>query len=553
MKLLTLLILSFNISILAQLDTSVWYPKTSSNYWLYHDNNASDERISDSFLNSNRQNNPNQIIKKQPGIKEILNNKKNKILKKTNRNNKISGNIFYKPSSTESSYYDGLAARDKWLYTYDKSGNCLSDIRRHWLNNTWVLDEKGTYTYDNMGNQLTSLSDQWLNNAWVNSNRITNTYDKSDNQLTHLTEWWSNNEWINSERLTYNYNDKNNELSFLWEHWINGAWVNMRRFTYSYDESGNCIASLCQTGDNGEWVNQEKDSYTFDNSGNNLTYNIEFWTEGVWQNSRRGNYTYDNNGNSLSGLFEQWKNDSWEGVERYTSDYDNAGDQIKSLNETYSDGKWVNSYLYLYSYDNNEHKSVYTGFIWTNDAWKNYSRYSYIEDMSGNRLYELLEGGVDSSWVNVYKDNYTYSVNGNCIHAESLKWDCDSWIAENGLLQLWYNNNQEYLIGFREVNVEYESFSDNIDENFQISNLTQNYPNPFNPITSIDFILAKDGFANLSLYNITGSKVAVIVNEYKQAGSYSIQFNASNLPSGVYFYKLEGGQSSQVKKMILIK
>jgi hypothetical protein len=83
--------------------------------------------------------------------------------------------------------------------------------------------------------------------------------------------------------------------------------------------------------------------------------------------------------------------------------------------------------------------------------------------------------------------------------------------------------------------------------------LSQNYPNPFNPTTTINYSLPKAGNVKLTVYNAIGSKVATIINVYKIAGNYSIQFNGSSLASGIYFYKIEAGQFSQIKKMILMK
>jgi hypothetical protein len=83
--------------------------------------------------------------------------------------------------------------------------------------------------------------------------------------------------------------------------------------------------------------------------------------------------------------------------------------------------------------------------------------------------------------------------------------------------------------------------------------LHQNYPNPFNPTTTINYSLAKEGHVKINVYNILGGKVAAIVNENKQVGSYSVNFNAADLPSGIYFYRLEAGQFTQVKKMMLLK
>jgi hypothetical protein len=83
--------------------------------------------------------------------------------------------------------------------------------------------------------------------------------------------------------------------------------------------------------------------------------------------------------------------------------------------------------------------------------------------------------------------------------------------------------------------------------------LEQNYPNPFNPSTSIDYSISKLTSVDLRVYSSMGEEVAVLVNEQKAPGKYSAQFNASNLSSGVYFYKLTAGDQTLVKHMVLLK
>jgi hypothetical protein len=83
--------------------------------------------------------------------------------------------------------------------------------------------------------------------------------------------------------------------------------------------------------------------------------------------------------------------------------------------------------------------------------------------------------------------------------------------------------------------------------------LSQNYPNPFNPSTMIEFALPERTFVKLSIFNTLGQEVETLVNEEKQAGIHRIQFNGSNLPSGVYFYRLETSKFVETKKMILMK
>ena len=86
--------------------------------------------------------------------------------------------------------------------------------------------------------------------------------------------------------------------------------------------------------------------------------------------------------------------------------------------------------------------------------------------------------------------------------------------------------------------------------NFQ---LEQNYPNPFNPSTKISYNLPDQQHVSLKVYDVLGNEVTILVNEVKSAGSHSIDFNASQLGSGVYFYKLQAGNFSETKSMILIK
>jgi hypothetical protein len=83
--------------------------------------------------------------------------------------------------------------------------------------------------------------------------------------------------------------------------------------------------------------------------------------------------------------------------------------------------------------------------------------------------------------------------------------------------------------------------------------LGQNYPNPFNPATNIKFSIHKTGFVSLSVYNILGQEIAVLVNEELKQGEYKFVFDALNLPSGIYFYTLKTGSFAETKKMVLIK
>jgi hypothetical protein len=83
--------------------------------------------------------------------------------------------------------------------------------------------------------------------------------------------------------------------------------------------------------------------------------------------------------------------------------------------------------------------------------------------------------------------------------------------------------------------------------------LEQNYPNPFNPSTTIRYTLPAAGNVKLAVYNVSGERVAVLLNSRQIAGTHTVLFKAANLSSGIYFYRLTSGKLSVVRKMVLLK
>jgi photosystem II stability/assembly factor-like uncharacterized protein len=114
-----------------------------------------------------------------------------------------------------------------------------------------------------------------------------------------------------------------------------------------------------------------------------------------------------------------------------------------------------------------------------------------------------------------------------------------------------------WAVGSNGVILHYHENITNIENNnAQVPDkfiLSQNYPNPFNPFTTIDYSIPESGNVSLKVYNTLGEEIANLVNEYQQPGIYKVNFNAADLSSGIYFYRLNVNNYSSVKKMILLK
>jgi hypothetical protein len=122
---------------------------------------------------------------------------------------------------------------------------------------------------------------------------------------------------------------------------------------------------------------------------------------------------------------------------------------------------------------------------------------------------------------------------GNVIFGYAVALDGSCLRLRDSVLVTGVNNNNN------NVPVEYS--------------LEQNYPNPFNPSTIIKYALPRSSNVSLKIYDMLGNEVKTVVNEFKTAGTYSVNFDASSLSSGVYFYKIVAGDFTDAKKMTLVK
>jgi ligand-binding sensor domain-containing protein len=174
--------------------------------------------------------------------------------------------------------------------------------------------------------------------------------------------------------------------------------------------------------------------------------------------------------------------------------------------------------------------STNSGLPWNNT-------YAIFFDENNTKWIGIQDGGFvtfnDTNWIFYFDSNY--------VGASDFKKDRygNIWICGDGVMV--YNPNG--VVKVSEVT--------NILPNENI--LYQNFPNPFNPKTEISYEIKKNRFVIIKIYDILGKEIKTLVNEFRQAGKYSVEFDGSNFSSGVYFYRIQAGDFISIKRMVLIK
>ena len=172
-----------------------------------------------------------------------------------------------------------------------------------------------------------------------------------------------------------------------------------------------------------------------------------------------------------------------------------------------------------------------------------YGNYALVAHYSaGIRLLNISNpiAPVEVAWYDTYPTNNNSNFNG-CWGV--YMFPSGKIIASDRFTGLYVLKSSVGPIGINSNNTE-------IPAGYELG---QNYPNPFNPVTKINYSLPKNTYVKVSVYDASGKLVSKLVDSFESAGNKTVSFNASELPSGVYFYSLQAGEYTESKKMILVK
>ena len=177
---------------------------------------------------------------------------------------------------------------------------------------------------------------------------------------------------------------------------------------------------------------------------------------------------------------------------------------------------------------------------------------------------EFRDGVAELSWkTHTEVNNYGFNVERK---SSTEKWEEIGFVQGHGNSNsiknykfedhsIWGNCKYFYRLKQIDVDGKYE-YSDVIEVSSTSTIqylLRQNYPNPFNPTTSISYSIPIEGEVTLSIYDLLGSEIITLINKEQTQGNYEVEFDGSDLSSGIYFYKLQVGKFVEIKKMNLLK
>jgi hypothetical protein len=357
--------------------------------------------------------------------------------------------------------------------------------------------------------------------------------------------------WVNKTRTLYSYSTGLQPIEIVDQQYKNNSWVNVSRSMMTYNAQNNIIEVIDQEWDGSAWVNKTKIiiNYSSDKLQDIITM---AWSSNSWENESKISYTYNSSGYVITITTSEWSNGIWKDVIRHLKTYDSKGNNILEEHQTYENGTLISNNIINNTYDTNnrlveEITQMITDIPWftpkdTGFFGKEFKKVNYTYDNNGNNIqtiqYDCMPGSW-GSWVLRLRETTTF----------------DKFNKEIEKNFDYFNYSGVWLYTFKKVFI-YGSSVNSVNDDITLPDkfiLSQNYPNPFNPSTKIKVYIPEKTNVNLSIYNLLGEKVVTLVNNELSIGKYEFTFEAKNLPSGVYFYRLETPKQTITKKMILSK
>ncbi len=354
---------------------------------------------------------------------------------------------------------------------------------------------------------------------------------------------WRDTAWLPANRSRYEYlPDGSLKMEYEDAFGFTG-WEDYKRWTNEYDQSDLLVNIIGEFDNITQWDSLDLRVHTYypDAKVKDITRSV--YTYPGWYPTQREIYEYDAEGRVSKQFLQQpISQDEWYYTYLFETMYTPSGQvsELLSYVSDAGDSVWTLSYKLVYSYDQDdvEQEVVFTLYNVGDGSWTPFSR--TINTITDGKITEIkYQSEYGQGWEDTDRDVLIYDLNGNLASIQSQQYWQSQW--QNTRLETYeYDPASDIEVSTQSIiTTEYQ--------------LYDNYPNPFNPETTIRFSLPNAGYVNLTVYNILGKSVATLIDNNIAGGNHNVTFKAENLPTGVYFYRLQTSEYQMTKRMILMK
>jgi len=474
---------------------------------------------------------------------------------------------------------------------YDTFGRVVQEHIRMFNGSSWQNFTNFSFSYDSSGMLTGQRRESWTGSEWQNVENYLLSYTAAGKISKLVYQVWSGTEWTNNLLDSFSYDGSENQVGELNQYWSGGTWNDDTRYTSTFDLDDFLIEVVEQLWMTSAWVNESKQIFNNDMDGTATDILFMYWDGVYWSNDGILYRTYDGP-NIVEDYYTEWTGSTWLGTFKASYAWRTVITPNEATQKYPVSSAWnlVSVALEVPDYSKSALFPSAASSAFYFDA--GYSAAAVLENgkgywlkfdssqaiaMTGTlRMDDTIE--VSAGWNLVGSLCVTIaasgvgSIPGGLVVSSFFGFDAAyqaSAIIEPG---------RAYWVKVAEAGKLVMSSSSNIPGSARVrieptderppappeepalaaavplfNKLEQNYPNPFNPVTEIRFKLRDEGHVRLSVYNVIGHEVALLVDGVMEAGSQTVSFDGGKFPSGVYFYKISTGAFSNMRRMILLK
>jgi hypothetical protein len=410
----------------------------------------------------------------------------------------VSGTAAEPTEVVEETWDAGLSQWVNWrrtVYAYNLLLAPVEIIAYYWVAAAWVENYRNRYMYDEDGYLIEEYEDEWDGNAWAAIALITYLNNPAGLALSAVYQQWIGAQWTNLFRYTFTYDGSGNLLQELWEQWVVSVWTNYVLFTYTYNLAGRLTSAEYAMWQASAWIAVYRSLLTYDPSGWLVLILSQIWNGAEWGDDNRSTFTNDAEGRPIEEILEFWGGGVWTRDLRRVTTYDGAGNVTEERDETWNGASWDYFSRVLNTY--------------------NLSASPAAGGPAGGRrlsasdlLQSVSQLWIDTAWVNSYRVTNTYGPGTAVESPEELPGE------------------------FR---------------------LETNYPNPFNPLTTVVYAIPERSFVTLQVFDALGRGVATLAEGERPAGVHEVRWNAAQIPTGVYYCRLQAAGFVGIRKLVLMR